>query len=397
MVQNLPSRSPRRRVLKEALSASEKSQQWFEIVSAILQRISIPQEELDDAITTYHRLGDDLSQLLSVDRGLLDIHGQGSVVHKTAMRSHGNANFDVDAVCNRISFTKVELRNWFNEVGNALKQVPWVREVVKKNRCWRVFFHDKKYYIDLTPSRPDDLRKGTFIDVYSSEEPYPTDVNPSPSNPRGYSKWFKDIADKAPLLESVAASALMAKVEPIDTTPVHDNDVLRRAVQLMKFHRDMFYRRHSNFDPSFKPISVILTTLAARSFERHYNRGLAPLDLLVEIVDDMWDVPQRTVNEEQVYWVENPTRPEENFADKWPKDNGARADHYFRWLEAFEEDLAMLGNPAALESDIQTAFGTSGVDGWKAAHSKGATVLKLLADSAPKKPAPVPTHNSTMA
>lgn len=76
------------------------------------------------------------------------------------------------------------------------------------------------------------------------------------SNPDGYALWF---ANRCKADESVK---LMAEaIVPIEKYN-KDKTVLQRIVQILKRHRDMMFR----YDTDDKPISIIITTLAARAY-----------------------------------------------------------------------------------------------------------------------------------
>ena len=147
-----------------------------------------------------------------------------------------------------------------------------------------------------------------------------------PSNPRGYANWF-DEQNKALLME---ARMSMAKAASVDVEEIPVGIVktpLRRAVQLLKRHRDHRYRGN----PDDKPISIIITTLAARA----YRGETEPYTLLTCLAARM---PGLIEKRDGVYWIENPVNPEENFADKW-EEYPERADRFFEWMEQVRTDI----------------------------------------------------------
>jgi hypothetical protein len=119
--------------------------------------------------------------------------------------------------------------------------------------------------------------------------------------------------------------------------------VLRRAVQICKRHRDVFFLEER--DASRAPISIIVTTLVARSYE--YCVGSfeydAPFDLLLDVVARMPDfideAPFRGVGRSWAIW--NETTQGENFAEKWNVDP-ALAAAFFEWHKQISADLAAL-------------------------------------------------------
>src|SRR5690625_7827834 len=84
------------------------------------------------------------------------------------------------------------------------------------------------------------------------------------------------------------------------------NTHLQQLVQLLKRHRDVMYAL-PNANTDLKPISIIITTLAARAYRGEAN-----------LIDAVRAVPLRMMREinSTEPRVPNPVNPEEDFADK---------------------------------------------------------------------------------
>ena len=130
--------------------------------------------------------------------------------------------------------------------------------------------------------------------------------------------------------------ALQAKVEKLKTwqwkTP------LQKAIQLLKRHRDS--RFVSN--PKSKPISIIITTLAAHAYQGEQDTASA----IERILEDM----DRYVSP-AIPRVPNPVNQDEDFADKWyrPDCRELRLEENFRnWLAQARIDFK---NIEALHSE----------------------------------------------
>ena len=113
---------------------------------------------------------------------------------------------------------------------------------------------------------------------------------------------------------------------PVPKTP------LQRSIQILKRHRDIMFAE----DQDDRPISIIISTLAARA----YNDEANLLDALQIIIDGM---PRYIENRNGVSWVSNPVNPLENFADKW-RAHPQRETKFRQWLLQVRNDLkAALG------------------------------------------------------
>ena len=106
---------------------------------------------------------------------------------------------------------------------------------------------------------------------------------------------------------------------------------LQRVVQILKRHRDLMF----NGDES-KPISIIITTLAARA----YNKETDVLDALVNVVNSMERYIEHEPNTDLCI-VRNPVNPDENFADKWV-ETPQKQLNFFAWLKQVKQDVEQI-------------------------------------------------------
>ena len=100
-------------------------------------------------------------------------------------------------------------------------------------------------------------------------------------------------------------------------------------MQILKWHRDIYFNGKDD-----KPISIIITTLAAQSYR---NEG----DLLMSltnIVNSMLDI-NNVISDDGKYYIPKPVNLDENFADKW-NENPALPLVFFKWLEQLKVDFA---------------------------------------------------------
>lgn len=80
------------------------------------------------------------------------------------------------------------------------------------------------------------------------------------------------------------------------------------------------------------PISIIITTLAAKSYSNELNL----YDALKNIVASMPNYID--IDREGKYRIENPVMKEENFADKW-NENPKKVECFNRWIKVVSEDI----------------------------------------------------------
>ena len=133
------------------------------------------------------------------------------------------------------------------------------------------------------------------------------------------------------------------------------------GVQIMKRHRDCYFYALGG-DSSLAPISVIITTLAAWSYEEcvSHNEYDDELDLLYDVIRRMPDFIETRFELGRTLWfVWNETTIGENFAEKWNAEP-ARAEAFFSWHARALADIEGLANIEGLDrlmKSLGSAFG----------------------------------------
>lgn len=105
--------------------------------------------------------------------------------------------------------------------------------------------------------------------------------------------------------------------------------ILSRTVQLLKLHRDYMFKDN---DQDLKPISMIITILAAKSYQSETN--------LVDSLQGFFTraLYQFSEDNEGHLLLENPVLNTENFTDKW-SDYPERREAFFNWIKQAREDI----------------------------------------------------------
>ena len=342
-----------------------QQQQLGQLLDYTAQELDIP-ADLDTELTAeYSRLGEwlraDNAKRFDTDS---DLYTQGSRRLGTLVRPvNDEDDYDIDVVYLRhlakSGITQEELKQ---QAGDQLRQ--YTRELresegrqvslLEKQRCWRVQFGDR-YHMDVLPALPDEQAYANN-DRHHEHGIIITDkdlVRWQPSNPKGYALWFESRMQVV-LMESRQAKAKAASVD-VEDVPEHAvRTPLHRVVQLLKRHRDLRY----DGNPDDKPISVIITTLAARAYQNETDVYQAmdtvtrQMQGLVERRDGRW-------------WIPNPVAPKENFADKWV-DNPQRADRFIEWIEQVRDDVDRAMRATGIHksaSILGESFGSSAASG----------------------------------
>jgi hypothetical protein len=168
------------------------------------------------------------------------------------------------------------------------------------------------------------------------------------TNPRGYSKFFNEVASISelfPTMEFVTAAAdSMRKAEIVPLPSARDvfDRLLCRYVQVIKLHRNFKFGPQSG-DVELKPSSVFITTLATLAYkdlaQMPHN---SPLELLLDIVEAMPSMFHR----EQLpgggeeWHLPNPAAPRSNLAGEM--NTPARQVAFSRRIELLFSDIEVI-------------------------------------------------------
>jgi hypothetical protein len=210
-------------------------------------------------------------------------------------------------------------------VGDRLRaNAVYARMLEEMPRCWRLNYANE-FHLDITPAVPHSLDGARAI--YVPDRRLRRWV---PSNPVG----FRELFERRATLSVPLTGLRIATRADVTAFPLHfgPKGVLRRLIQLLKHHRDLAFQNAAIVD--LKPISIIITTLAARAYERLALSGATyetDYDLLLAVVVDMPRfIRVNGAGEARHYVVENETVAGENFAEKWNADPNL-ASAFYGW------------------------------------------------------------------
>jgi|AntAceMinimDraft_8_1070364.scaffolds.fasta_scaffold09056_3 hypothetical protein len=334
--------------------------------------LDLPDSIRDEARKKYQQIGewlkDDHEQQYASDA---EIYVQGSTRLGTGIRPVKDEDeYDIDLVYRRDikkqSITQDDLKT---QVGDQLyRYIRYLKQkkeqaptLIEGSRCWTLDYPGK-FHMDILPALPDDepyLQNTRDYDdaIIITDKDLRTWKY---SNPKGYSNWFHEQMHMA----FREQREFMAKAASVDVEDILEQDVkttLQRSVQLLKRHRDIRYQGN----PDDKPVSIIITTLAAHAYQNQADF----YEAFISIVKGMKDYIEVRNGK---YWVGNPVNPNgENFADKWETEP-QRKERFFQWL-------------SQVESDIEQALRQQGLGIDKVAGSLNPVFGDMLIKSATKR------------
>ena len=327
------------------------------IIDNMVKLLELPDSAYDKARKRYEDLGDWFDREESAVSGNNPhIFPQGSFRLGTAIRPlDEKEEYDLDLACKlrdgitKNSHTQETLKNLVGIELEAYRKARGIKsELEAKHRCWRLEYQDDlSFHMDIVPCIPADekRRKAIFesirttgLDEFVAGEASQTTVSITDnrhngykqvcddwniSNPEGYAKWFEY------QMNPKQTRILLEKAQVDDVPLFKKKTPLQRVIQILKRHRDNW----SKDNPDSKPISIIITTLAARA----YNGETDIITTLGNVLETMGSLVRPTKPR-----VPNPVDPDEDFADRWYRTDSLHLkleDNFFIWLLQAQRDF----------------------------------------------------------
>lgn len=326
------------------------------LLDSLVELLDIPPSYYEKAAGRYRSIGEwmhrDGSSIAHLSP---EVYPQGSFRYGTVIRPLlATEEYDLDLVCQvalpKLEITQKKLKNLIGDEVKAYARAHSFKDPAEeKPRCWRLnYADDVNFHMDVLPCIPEDLvyiqklanllaRNGQSPELAATavaitcqrHHNYEVANSDWPSsNPRGFAKWFENrlrvYAEQriANLVENRAYAS-------IDRVPPYEwKTILQRCIQILKRHRDVMFKD----SPEWKPLSMIITTLATHSYSG--ESGL--YEALTNILERM---PHFVLQNQPR--IPNPVNPKEDFADRWSRDQGFE-QNFWAWHRQAKADFANL-------------------------------------------------------
>ncbi|WP_404391352.1 nucleotidyltransferase [Pseudoalteromonas phenolica] len=305
------------------------------VLDQVFSGLELTDTQRERIETAYNAVG---NYLANCEEPLLKdakIYAQGSIRLRTAVKPLEREEFDVDLILflpnarnasrdQIVSAVKTHLLK-HKVYGELLEELP---------RGFRINYKGD-YHLDITPAIEYDSAPLTGHPLWVVDKRNEF----KESNPEGMASAF----DKSCLLKPkfLAQKSLYAALNSRSVEELPDQSIkhlLNRIIQILKRHRDIWAQDTSNTHSQFKPISVLLTTLATKAYVEVVDAGKEydnEFDLILDVIELM---PHHIENELGQILVANPSMRAENYAEKWNrvKDNeGYKLQQaFFAWHKA---------------------------------------------------------------
>jgi hypothetical protein len=289
----------------QAFFTEDSRSQLDDLLMLVCEELQLAPSRYQLAVQRYESVSRVLEGDGSPFKGMgLCIYPQGSMALGTTVRPLEGPH-DLDFVFElEVSHYLVDPMRLLMEFYGFLKGHGVYKDLVSlKNRCVRLSYANE-FYMDLLPACKDYALGGTCIQVPDRKL-----AGWSPSNPKGFARWFRaaSVSSRGLLLEK-AAEPVPRQQEAEDKLP------LQLTVQLMKRWRDLYYN-----GVELAPISIVLTSLAGRTYGGEESTSVTLSAVLDRIVSAIHAADLR--GERLV--IANPSNELEDLSERWDNNPGA--------------------------------------------------------------------------
>jgi hypothetical protein len=344
-------------------------------ILSIIDSLDISPTMYENAVAKYEAITNFLC-----DCGIeANMYPQGSFAFGTVVRpniKNQSANYDLDFICqvkgSRDDYNPSELRN---QIAEALSSSGiYGGKLTICNECFTIEYADINgvgFAIDIVPATDESSENKSRL-IAKSQTPELIDTAIAipkhngdrnyrwlTNNPKGFRTWFSNINE--PFLAAGRATfrqhlfeqnrSLYASIEEIPSGL--ERSALQRVIQILKYHRDVYYSMLDDGD-DIKPISAIINTVVTR-ISTQFSPSSSVFELLEYVLGELEIYAQQqnlTINDfTQIYgtrsvfsrtdgkwYISNPANPEDNLADKW-NINSRIPTTFFQWVSVAKDDL----------------------------------------------------------
>lgn len=320
--------------------AIRRKAEAYSLLEDICRQLELSSAHLEEARTSYEAVADWLSKSAHPALQMLSLYVHGSTALGTTVKPLRSDEFDVDLICRVLGITQAtppaELKKL---IGDRLREHGvYASMLEEKKRCWRLNYA-RAFHLDISPTILNaSCNNGGELVPDKSVKAW------KPTNPSGYRKLFERRSEMQPRYNNLRAligdTVAKADIAPFPAQQARKG-ILRRIVQLLKRHRDVFF---SEIEADVAPISILITTLAMKSYEYCVATFTfdSELDVLVATIRLMpLFIDRELIDGRQIYVVANETTEGENFAERWNTEP-ARAKWFFEWHKTALSDFERL-------------------------------------------------------
>lgn len=386
-------------------------------------------ENLDISPTLYKNAVEKYKNIAKYLQGKglnVDIYPQGSFALGTVVRPYSaddNAAYDLDFICqvSNVDRDNIDAESLRELIKTTLEESElYGGKLEIYDECFTIKYSDTNgvgFSVDIVPAVDESsknkvalIKKSLFPELIETAIAIPKQNNKGyewlTNNPRGYKEWFNDVNDKYQMTSrDYFLEQYFEKhrdlYESIEEIPSElERTSLQRVIQILKYHRNVFYSKCKDGD-EHKPISAIINTVATQ-IAKFANPTMSVYELLNFVTDELYTYSlqlkmhealfaqkygnKTVISKKKEEWViENPANPGDNLADSWTNET---AEIFFKWASTLKSDLidSLSEDDDTFRSCIENAFGEYAVKKSWGDKYQGAKSPTIINSSSIAKP-----------
>lgn len=317
---------------------------YEEFLNQIAKELDLTDTENETIINSYNAVGSFLKNSDELSKYDPNIFPQGSFRLGTVVKPLKKDDYDIDLVCELSNASDLTPEDVKKKVGLPLKNGRYNTQLEEEHgRCWTLDYQaSPPYHLDILAgvSFGNERVKATIRREGSSSYDWLY------TNPKGFAKWFHSLSSrKVSLLEHGA----------VEKVNIYNNKTpLQRAVQLIKRHRDVFFKDN----PKIGPASVIITALSGLAYNNE-----STIESILRNGPIGW--MQYIKKSEDKYSIKIPSLPDDDYADKWNGEDPDSAEIFLKWYRKLILDLDNLFSQVTYDGFLKVSkrmFEESAVD-----------------------------------
>lgn len=315
---------------------------YEDFFNQIAKDLDLTKTEEDTIIKSYEAVGNYLNNSAELSKYNVKVFPQGSMRLGTIIKPLKKDDYDIDLVC-QLTGNSLFPKQIKELVGDALKHSKYYEQLEdEKGRCWTLTYKaSPPYHIDILPGKAlENERVGATIKKEDGTYKWLF------TNPKGFADWFLSLKSNNPV--SVFDEDVEEVKKYIQRTK------LQRAVQLIKRHRDVYFKDN----PDNGPASVIITALTGLAYKGE--------DTIEEI---LMNGPIQWLSfikvKDNGLSIKIPSLPDDDYADKWNENGYQVVLNFLKWHRQLILDLDYLfgrDNFALFTAQAKKMFSESSID-----------------------------------
>lgn len=318
-----------------------------DLLNRMAHNLQLDETRREKMISAYKAVSD----WIDSDEGFFkdvnfEIYPHGSAKIGTTVKPRETEEFDLDFVIHiELDWEEHDPFEVYEELKRRLNEHGTYKQMLEpKNRVLRLNYAGD-FHIDIMPGCQEFTADPNKIKIRDKKE-----RNWVSSNPRGYAEWFEAKADT---VEEFLLEKALSMEEIPDEEPYELKKPLKRAVQLIKRHRDIYFEK----DVENSTASIILTTLAGI----HYKGEGTIYETVNNIITKIhYSLGQGIDN----FTVVNPVNTEEEFTNKW-KESPILFNRFVEFIRDFKASWERLKRENGIDDSsdsMKVLFGTKTFD-----------------------------------